>query len=257
NQFQAAGGMAFLIRSLREAGLLHEEVNTIMGRGLEAYTRQPVLRDGALSWEDGPRVSADASVLRAADAPFSPDGGLKLLRGNLGRAVIKVSAVAPEHRVVEAPARIFETQAALLEAFGRGELDRDMVAVLRFQGPRANGLPELPQLTTALSVLQSRGDAVARGTSSGMSGGLGKGRGPRQDLRDTGGAARGFRPRRTGSGHGGGAALPGAARQRHARTASADARIVRAPVQGVPGGAGHRRQDVGRFGQGACRDPRH
>ncbi|HET8704441.1 phosphogluconate dehydratase [Castellaniella sp.] len=174
NQFQAAGGMAFLIRSLREAGLLHEEVNTIMGRGLEAYTRQPVLRDGALSWEDGPRVSADASVLRAADAPFSPDGGLKLLRGNLGRAVIKVSAVAPEHRVVEAPARIFETQAALLEAFGRGELDRDMVAVLRFQGPRANGMPELHQLTPALSVLQSRGYRVALVTDGRMSGASGK-----------------------------------------------------------------------------------
>jgi len=174
NQFQAAGGMAFLIRSLREAGLLHEDVTTIMGKGLDAYTRHPVLRDGALAWEDGPRASADPSVLRAAQAPFSPDGGLKLLRGNLGRAVIKVSAVAPEHRLIEAPARIFESQAALLEAFGRGELEQDMVAVLRFQGPRANGMPELHQLTPALSVLQGRGHRVALVTDGRMSGASGK-----------------------------------------------------------------------------------
>lgn len=174
NQFQAAGGMAFLIRGLREAGLLHEDVTTIMGPGLGAYTRRPVLRDGALVWEEGPRVSADASVLRGPDAPFSPDGGLKLLRGNLGRAVIKVSAVAPGHRVVEAPARIFETQEALLQAFGRGELERDLVAVLRFQGPRANGMPELHQLTPALSVLQARGHRVALVTDGRMSGASGK-----------------------------------------------------------------------------------
>ncbi len=174
NQFQAAGGMAFLIRSLREAGLLHDEVTTVMGKGLEAYTRRPALRDGALVWEGGPRASADASVLRGADAPFSPEGGLKLLRGNLGRAVIKVSAVAPGHRVVEAPARIFETQEALLDAFGRGELEHDMIAVLRFQGPRANGMPELHQLTPVLSVLQARGHRVALVTDGRMSGASGK-----------------------------------------------------------------------------------
>jgi phosphogluconate dehydratase len=174
NQFQAAGGMAVLIRGLREAGLVHDEVTTIMGRGLAAYTRRPALRDGALVWEDGPAASADTSVLRGPDAPFGPDGGLKLLRGNLGRAVIKVSAVAPEHRVVEAPARIFETQDALLQAFGRGELERDLVAVLRFQGPRANGMPELHQLTPALSVLQARGHRVALVTDGRMSGASGK-----------------------------------------------------------------------------------
>ena len=174
NQFQAAGGMAVLIRSLRAAGLVHDEVTTIMGRGLAAYTRRPALRDGALVWEDGPAASADTSVLRGPDAPFDPDGGLKLLRGNLGRAVIKVSAVAPGHRVVEAPARLFETQDALLQAFGRGELDRDLVAVLRFQGPRANGMPELHQLTPALSVLQARGHRVALVTDGRMSGASGK-----------------------------------------------------------------------------------
>ncbi|MGB6242999.1 MAG: phosphogluconate dehydratase [Castellaniella sp.] len=174
NQFQAAGGMAFLIRSLRQAGLLHEDVLTIMGRGLEAYVQTPVLRDRQLVWEAGPQVSADVSVLRGADEPFSPDGGLKLLRGNLGRAVIKSSAVAPEHQVVEAPARVFDSQAALLDAFQHGELDQDFVAIVRFQGPQANGMPELHKLTPALSVLQEMGHRVALVTDGRMSGASGK-----------------------------------------------------------------------------------
>lgn len=174
NQFQSAGGMAVLIHSLRQAGLLHEDVSTIMGRGLDAYVRVPVLRDRQLVWEDAPRVSSDASVLRGPDAPFSPDGGLKLLRGNLGRAVIKSSAVAAEHQVVEAPARVFDSQSALLDAFQRGELEQDFVAVVRFQGPRTNGMPELHKLTPALSVLQGMGHHVALVTDGRMSGASGK-----------------------------------------------------------------------------------
>lgn len=174
NQFQAAGGMAFLIRSLRAAGLLHDDVTTIMGRGLAAYERVPVLRDGRLIWEDGPRVSGDRAVLRGADDPFGPDGGLKLLSGNLGRAVMKTSAVKPEHQVVQAPCRIFGSQADMLEAFQRGELERDLVAVVRFQGPQANGMPELHQLTPALSVLQEMGHRVALVTDGRMSGASGK-----------------------------------------------------------------------------------
>nr|WP_323017006.1 phosphogluconate dehydratase [Castellaniella sp.] len=174
NQFHAAGGMAFLIRGLRQGGLLHEDVVTIMGRGLDAYVKVPVLRDRQLAWEDGPQTSADVSVLRGPDDPFSPDGGLKLLRGNLGRAVIKSSAVAPEHQVVEAPARVFDSQTALLDAFQRGELEQDFVAVVRFQGPQANGMPELHKLTPALSVLQSMGHHVALVTDGRMSGASGK-----------------------------------------------------------------------------------
>ncbi len=174
NQFHAAGGMAFLIRSLRQAGLLHEDVTTIMGRGLDAYVRVPVLHDRRLVWEDGPRESADASVLRGPGNPFIQNGGLKLLRGNLGRAVIKSSAVAPEHQVVEAPALIFDNQADLLDAFQRGELERDFVAVVRFQGPQANGMPELHKLTPVLSVLQEMGHHVALVTDGRMSGASGK-----------------------------------------------------------------------------------
>ncbi|WP_103035551.1 phosphogluconate dehydratase [Castellaniella caeni] len=174
NQFHAAGGMACLIRGLRRAGLLHEDVVTIMGHGLDAYERVPVLHERHLVWEDGLRASSDASVLREPEAPFNPDGGLKLLRGNLGRAVIKSSAVASEHQVVEAPARVFDSQKALLDAFQRGELEQDFVAVVRFQGPRANGMPELHKLTPALSVLQGMGYHVALVTDGRMSGASGK-----------------------------------------------------------------------------------
>ena len=174
NMFHAAGGMAFLVHELLDAGLLHEDVLTVFGRGLRAYAREPHLGDRGLIWDDAPAQSLRLDVLRSADDPFSPEGGLKLLHGNLGRAVIKVSAVSPEHRVVEAPAAIFDTQEAFLAAFRRGALERDFVAVLRFQGPRANGMPELHKLTPSLSVLQDRGFKVALLTDGRMSGASGK-----------------------------------------------------------------------------------
>ncbi|BAN47191.1 phosphogluconate dehydratase [Metapseudomonas resinovorans] len=174
NHFQAAGGVAFLVRELLDAGLLHEDVNTVMGRGLRHYTREPFLEDGALVWREGPATSLDESILRPAARPFSPEGGLRVMTGNLGRGVMKVSAVAPEHQVVEAPARIFHDQQALADAFQAGELDRDLVAVLRFQGPRSNGMPELHKLTPFLGVLQDRGFKVALVTDGRMSGASGK-----------------------------------------------------------------------------------
>ncbi len=174
NHFHAAGGTAFVIRTLLDAGLLHEDVNTFWGRGLRRYTLEPRLIDGELGHVEGAAESADTSVLRPAGAPFDPEGGLRLLEGNLGRSVIKLSAVAPNHRVVEAPARCFEDQAGLREAFDRGELDRDLIAVVRFQGPQANGMPELHKLTPYLGVLQDRGYNVALVTDGRMSGASGK-----------------------------------------------------------------------------------
>jgi phosphogluconate dehydratase len=173
NHFHAAGGMGFLISELLRAGLVHEDVQTISGPGLGSSALEPWLSPGGLAWREAPAVSADTSVLRPASDPFSPDGGLKLLRGNLGRAVIKVSAVSPEHRVIEAPARVFDTQEAVLESFQRGELARDAVVVVRFQGPRANGMPELHGLTPALASLQSKGHRVALVTDGRMSGASG------------------------------------------------------------------------------------
>jgi phosphogluconate dehydratase len=176
NQFHAAGGLAFLIRELLDAGLLHPDVRTVAGNeGLLHYTRQPMLRDGGqLAWVDAPAVSGDTQILRTADTPFSLDGGLKLLDGNLGRAVIKVSAVKPEHRVVQAPAVIFEDQDELIAAYKRGELFKDFVAVVRHQGPRANGMPELHSLTPTLANLQDKGHKVALVTDGRMSGASGK-----------------------------------------------------------------------------------
>jgi phosphogluconate dehydratase len=174
NQFHAAGGMGFLIRELLAAGLLHGDVKTVAGRGLEAYAEEPYLADGAVAWRAAPAQSLDATVLRPAAEPFSADGGLKLLHGNLGRAVIKTSAVKPEHRAVTAPALVFDSQEALQAAFKRGELRRDFVAVVRFQGPRANGMPELHKLTPALGVLQDQGFHVALVTDGRMSGASGK-----------------------------------------------------------------------------------
>ncbi|MEU0490851.1 phosphogluconate dehydratase [Nocardiopsis sp. NPDC006139] len=174
NAFHEAGGMAFLIGSLLDAGLLHEDVHTVMGRGLSAYRQVPRLDDGVLSWMDGPKESGDTSVLRGADDPFAPDGGLRMLDGNLGRAVIKVSAVDASRHVVEAPARVFADQAELQAAFTAGELTGDFVAVVRFQGPRANGMPELHKLTPPLAVLQDRGQKVALVTDGRMSGASGK-----------------------------------------------------------------------------------
>ena len=174
NHFHAAGGVALVIRELLDAGLLHEDVNTVVGHGLRHYTREPWLNEGRLEWRDAPAASLDLDIVRPASAPFSPDGGLKVLAGPLGRAVIKVSAVKPEHRVVEAPAIVFHSQDALLDAFRRGELERDFIAVIRFQGPRANGMPELHKLTPSLAVLQERGFKVALVTDGRMSGASGK-----------------------------------------------------------------------------------
>jgi len=174
NHFHAAGGMGFLIRELLGAGLLHEDIGTVAGNGLAAYGEAPELTDGDVRWRPAPAESADSEVLRPFAEPFSPNGGLRVLDGNLGRAVIKVSAVKAEHRVVEAPAAVFTSQDALGDAFKRGELHRDVVAVVRFQGPRANGMPELHELTPKLAVLQDLGYRVALVTDGRMSGASGK-----------------------------------------------------------------------------------
>lgn len=175
NHFQAAGGMPFLIGELLDAGLMHPDVHTVAGHGLGRYRDEPFLDDeGRLEWRPAPRTSKDESVLRPVPAAFSPDGGIRVLDGGLGRAVMKVSAVAPEHRVVTARARVFDDQADFLAAFDRGELDEDLVAVVRHQGPRANGMPELHKLTPALGVLMDRGHRVALVTDGRMSGASGK-----------------------------------------------------------------------------------
>ncbi|ARU88092.1 phosphogluconate dehydratase [Pseudomonas sp. M30-35] len=174
NHFQAAGGMSFLIRELLDAGLLHENVNTVAGYGLSRYTQEPFLEDGKLVWRDGPSKSYDETVLRPVANPFSVEGGLRVMEGNLGRGVMKVSAVALEHQIVEAPARVFEDQQELADAFKAGELEHDMVAVMRFQGPRSNGMPELHKMTPFLGVLQDRGFKVALVTDGRMSGASGK-----------------------------------------------------------------------------------
>jgi phosphogluconate dehydratase len=173
NHFHAAGGMGFLINELLAAGLMHEDVQTVSGPGLRSSAREPWLSPEGLAWRDAPAVSGDTAVLRPASDPFSPDGGLKLLRGNLGRAVIKVSAVSSQHRVIEAPALVFDSQEDVLAAFQRGELARDVVVVVRFQGPRANGMPELHGLSPALASLQSKGHRVALITDGRMSGASG------------------------------------------------------------------------------------
>jgi phosphogluconate dehydratase len=173
NHFHAAGGVGFLIRELLSAGLLHADVETVAGRGLHAYTREPWLSPEGVAWRDSPLTSGDTNVLRPVTEPFSPDGGLKLLRGNLGRSVIKVSAVNAAHRVVEAPARIFDSQSAVMKAFETNELARDVIVVVRYQGPRANGMPELHKLTPALASLQDKGHKVALVTDGRMSGASG------------------------------------------------------------------------------------
>lgn len=175
NHFHTAGGVPFVIGELLDAGLMHPDVDTVAGHGLGRYRDEPFLDEaGKLAWRPAPRASGDESVLRPAGAPFSPDGGIRVLDGALGRAVMKVSAVAPEHRVVTAPARVFDDQADFLGAFDRGELDHDLVAVVRHQGPRANGMPELHKLTPALGVLMDRGHRVALVTDGRMSGASGK-----------------------------------------------------------------------------------
>ena len=174
NHFQAAGGMAFLIRELLDAGLLQEGVDTVVGHGLRRYTQEPFLDGERLVWREGPTHSLDESILRPVARPFSPEGGLRVMEGNLGRGVMKVSAVAAEHQVVEAPARVFHDQQELADAFKAGELERDFVAVVRFQGPRSNGMPELHKMTPFLGVLQDRGFKVALVTDGRMSGASGK-----------------------------------------------------------------------------------
>ncbi|MCB1670069.1 MAG: phosphogluconate dehydratase [Gammaproteobacteria bacterium] len=175
NSFQRAGGTPFLIRELLEAGLLNDQVTTLMGPGLSAYTLAPKLVDEQnIEWSESVASSSNEEVLRPASEPFSAEGGLRLLKGNLGESVIKLSAVKPEHRHVRAPCRIFHDQESMKEAFQNGELDKDCVVVVRFQGPRANGMPELHQLTPYLGVLQDRGYQVALVTDGRMSGASGK-----------------------------------------------------------------------------------
>ena len=174
NAFQAAGGVAFVVRELAENGHLHTDVTTVMGKGLEPYYQEPSMVDGQLVWRDGVSESLDPDIMRPVSNPFQKDGGLRLVKGDLGRAVIKVSAVKPENRIVEAPAAVFETQEDALQAFRDGKLNRDVVVVLRFQGPKANGMPELHSLSPALSVLQDKGFKVAFVTDGRMSGASGK-----------------------------------------------------------------------------------
>lgn len=174
NQFQAAGGTAWLFRELLTAGLLHEDVQTVAGAGLSRYCQEPYLHNGELAWRDGPQASLDSDVLRPVSAPFAADGGLRMLDGELGRGVVKVSAVAPEHRQVTAPCRVFDSQEDFVAAFQAGELARDLVAVVRFQGPAANGMPELHRLMPYLGALQDKGHRVALVTDGRLSGASGK-----------------------------------------------------------------------------------
>jgi phosphogluconate dehydratase len=174
NHFHAAGGLQFLIGQLLDAGLLHPDAKTVAGDGLAPYRQEPRLQDGSLTWAPGPTESLNDKVLRPAATPFAATGGLRHLSGNLGRGVIKISAVAPERHVIEAPARIFASQDAVKAAFKAGEFTADTVVVVRFQGPSANGMPELHSLTPILSVLQDRGLKVALVTDGRMSGASGK-----------------------------------------------------------------------------------
>ena len=174
NHFHAAGGTPFLVRTLLDGGLLHEDVHTLAGRGLSRYAHEPLLDEaGRLGWRPAAASPGDATVIRPYDDPFQPDGGIRILDGTLGRAVIKVSALDDDHRHIDAPARVFDDQAGFVNAFEAGELDRDVVVVVRFQGPRANGMPELHKLIPALSVLLQRGHRVALVTDGRMSGASG------------------------------------------------------------------------------------
>jgi len=173
NQFQDAGGPGFVIRELLDAGLMHEDVLTVREGGIREYTREPHMAGPALAWSDI-GASREPTIVRPAADPFSPTGGLKLLTGNLGRSVIKVSAVPDDRHVIEAPARIFNAQEELLRAFNAGEMEHDVVCVVRWQGPQANGMPELHKLTPPLAVLQGKGFKVALVTDGRMSGASGK-----------------------------------------------------------------------------------
>jgi len=166
--------LGFTISSLLDAGLLHMDVQTIMGPGLEHFCREPELSGEAIRWKDVPKKSLDREILRSASAPFAAEGGLKLIQGNLGRAVVKVSAVAPEFHRIKAPARVFDSQQQVVDAFNRGEFTSDMIVVLTHQGPSANGMPELHKLTPYLKVLQDSGLKVALLTDGRMSGASGQ-----------------------------------------------------------------------------------
>ena len=174
NHFYAAGGLQYVIGELLSAGLMQDDVRTVAGDGLARYTQEPKVIGGEIVWQEGAREGIDEGILRRVDNPFQPTGGLTQLSGNLGTAVIKSSAVKPEHRMIEAPARIFHTQEAVKAAFKAGELNGDMICVLRFQGPQANGMPELHALTPILGLLQGRGHKVALVTDGRMSGASGK-----------------------------------------------------------------------------------
>jgi phosphogluconate dehydratase len=174
NHFHAAGGMGFVIRTLLDHGILHEDVYTILGKGLNKYKQEPRIENHQLIWVDGASKSLNESIIRSVSEPFSADGGIKLLKGNLGRSVIKTAAVADDQRVIEAPAIVFHEQSDLIKAFKNGELEKDFVAVIPFQGPKHNGMPELHQLTPTLTILQKRGFKVALVTDGRMSGASGK-----------------------------------------------------------------------------------
>ncbi len=174
NHFHAAGGMGFIIKTLLDSGLMHEDVHTILGKGLYKYTQEPKLKDGKIVWEQGAGVSLNESILRPVSNPFSVEGGIRMLSGNIGRSVMKTSAVAEENLVIEAPAIVFEEQADLIAAFKRDELNQDFVAIVPFQGPKQNGMPELHNLTPTLTILQKRGYKVALITDGRMSGASGK-----------------------------------------------------------------------------------
>ena len=174
NHFHAAGGMSFVISTLIENGLLHENVQTIIGKGLKKYTQEPKIEAHRLIWVEGPKESLNKSIIRPASDPFSKDGGIKILKGNLGRSVIKTAAVEEDHRIIDAPAIVFLEQQDLIDAFKKDELNKDFIAVLPFQGPKQNGMPELHQLTPTLTILQKRGYKVALVTDGRMSGASGK-----------------------------------------------------------------------------------
>ncbi len=174
NQFHAAGGLGFVIRELLDAGLLHEDVQTILGSGLRLFCKEPCVEDEVLAWRDAEAVSLDNNILRPASDPFDSEGGLRVVEGEIGRAIVKVSAVDEKYQNIRAPARVFNSQTEFVDAFNNGELEQDLVAVLPGQGPRATGMPELHKLTPYLGVLQSQGHRVALLTDGRMSGASGK-----------------------------------------------------------------------------------
>ncbi|MBE9636942.1 phosphogluconate dehydratase [Salipiger mangrovisoli] len=174
NHFHAAGGLQYMIGELLDAGLMHEDVKTVAGDGMRLYTQEPKLKDGTIVYEDAPRESQNDKILRPATDPFQKSGGLKQMIGNLGHGIMKISAVKPEHHVVEAPVRVFHDQAQVKDAFKAGEFTSDTIVVVRFQGPKSNGMPELHSLTPTLAVLQDRGLKVALVTDGRMSGASGK-----------------------------------------------------------------------------------